>query len=127
VKAGDGSLNLKRYNYRIRLMANDKEFVQEFGRCLLRILATARHKLWKARGSEDYRLDVSSFMLYRFLRIPLQELRPWIEHNQECVSAFLRGFFDSEGCASKEGDDRVEHKSGPSWICPMAPAREVWD
>jgi intein-encoded DNA endonuclease-like protein len=103
VEAGDGSLNFNRYNYRIRLKANDKEFVEEFNRCLSRILSTARHKIWKARGTGEYQLDVSSFMLYHFLRRPLEELRPWIEHDLECVSAFLRGFFDSEGCASKEG------------------------
>jgi intein-encoded DNA endonuclease-like protein len=103
VEAGDGSLNFNRYNYRIRLKANDKEFVEEFDRCLSRMLSTARHKIWKAKGIEEYQLDVSSFVLYRFLRRPLQELRPWIEHDEECVSAFLRGFFDSEGSPSKEG------------------------
>jgi len=52
---------------------------------------------------EGYQLEVSSFMLYHFLRRPFQELRPWIEQDQKCVSAFLRGFYDSEGCATKEG------------------------
>jgi intein-encoded DNA endonuclease-like protein len=31
------------------------------------------------------------------------DLEAYIEHNEECVSAFLRGFFDSEGCINKSG------------------------
>jgi hypothetical protein len=31
------------------------------------------------------------------------DLEAYIEHDEECVSAFLRGFFDSEGCINKSG------------------------
>jgi hypothetical protein len=60
VEAGDGSLNFKRYNYRIRLNAIDKDFIQEFDRCLSSVLDTARHKMW--RGDENvFQLEVSSY------------------------------------------------------------------
>lgn len=103
VEAGDGSLNFKRYNYRIRLKAIDKEFVHEFDRCLSHVLNSARHKIWKGDGANEFQLEVSSYLLYRFLRRPLRDLKPCIENDPDCVSAFLKGFFDSEGCVSKEG------------------------
>lgn len=103
VETGDGSLNFKRYNYRIRLKAIDKEFVMEFDRCLSSVLNIARHRLWKGERENEFQLEVSSYLLYKFLRRPLRDLKPWFEDDSECVSAFLRGFFDSEGCVSKEG------------------------
>lgn len=103
VQTGDGSLNLNRYNYRIRLKANDLDFVQEFNRCLSHILQTPRHKIWKDSKTNDYQLDVSSYLLYRFLRRPLHDLKAWIEYDVKCMSAFLRGFFDSEGCVDEKG------------------------
>ena len=30
-------------------------------------------------------------------------MKPWFENEQNCVSAFLKGFFDSEGSVSEEG------------------------
>jgi len=103
VEAGDGSLNLKRYNYRIRLNTIDKDFVEEFDRCLSKVLNTARHRAWKGEGANEFQLEVSSYLLYKFLRRPFRDLEPWIENDPECVSAFLRGFFDSEGSVSKSG------------------------
>lgn len=103
VQTGDGSLNLNRYNYRIRLKANDVDFVQEFNRCISHVLQTAPHKIWKDSKTNDYQLDVSSYLLYKFLRRPLHDLKAWIECDVKCMSAFLRGFFDSEGCANKKG------------------------
>jgi DNA endonuclease len=101
VETGDGSLNFKQYNYRIRLKAIDRDFVEEFDRCLSRVLNTARHKLWKGERENEFQLEVSSYLLYKFLRRPLRDLKPWFEDDSECVSAFLRGFFDSEGCVSE--------------------------
>jgi len=104
VEAGDGSLNLNRYNYRIRLKAIDREFVQEFDRCLSIVLSTPRHRIWKSSDSNEFHLDASSYLLYKFLRRPMWVLMPYVETSPKCVSAFLRGFFDSEACASKNGD-----------------------
>jgi intein-encoded DNA endonuclease-like protein len=103
VQTGDGSLNLNRYNYRIRLKAKDLDFVQEFDRCLSHVLQTIRHKVWQDSETKDYQLDVSSYLLYKLLRRPLQQLMGWIEYDVKCVCAFLRGFFDSEGCVSEKG------------------------
>jgi len=103
VETGDASLNFKRYNYRIRLKSIDKDFVQEFDLCLSSVLNTARHRLWKGSCGNEFHLEVSSYALYRFLRRPLRDLMPWIESDLKCVSAFLRGFFDSEGSVGKDG------------------------
>jgi intein-encoded DNA endonuclease-like protein len=104
VESGDGSLNFKRYNYRVRLNAIDKDFVLEFDRCLSKVLNAPRHKTWKGSGANEFfQLEVSSYLLYRFLRRPLAILTPWIETDSDCVAGFLRGFFDSEGSVSETG------------------------
>lgn len=103
VEAGDGSLNSKRYSYRIRLKATDRDFVEEFDRCLSSILGSSRHRLWTGDNTNEFQLEVGSYLLYRFLRKPLEELKPWIEHDTSCVSAFIRGFFDSEGSITRQG------------------------
>ena len=105
VEKGDGSLNVRQvtYNYRFRLQSVDREFVEEFDRCLAKILHSSRHALWVGAGRKEIHVVANSFLLYRFLKRPFQELRQFVEHCAHCTSAFLRGFFDSEGSVSKEG------------------------
>lgn len=40
---------------------------------------------------------MGSVLLYNFLNRPLGKLKNCIDHCENCASAFLRGFFDSEG------------------------------
>ncbi|MEM0350135.1 MAG: hypothetical protein QXD24_08185, partial [Candidatus Caldarchaeum sp.] len=58
----------------------------------------------KPRINKDGRwiVGVGSKTLYELLRKPLKlkRLRPFIEYSDECMGAFLRGFFDSEGSIS---------------------------
>ena len=49
--------------------------------------------------------------MYELLRKPadLDRLRPFIEHCENCMAAFLRGFFDSEGSISEAGEIKVSN------------------
>ncbi len=103
VKFGDGSISLKGYNRRIRLQSVDRDFVLEFDRCISSILHTGMHALWVDGKRREIHVEARSVLLYNFLRQSLSDLRPWIEHCEKCVSAFLRGFFDSEGTVTLAG------------------------
>ncbi len=104
VRFGDGSINRKGYNRRIRLQSVDPEFVVEFDRCLSVILRSARHALWEDNKRREVHVEARSVLLFNFLRQSFYDLQEWIEHCHQCVSAFLRGFFDSEGSVSKNGE-----------------------
>jgi intein-encoded DNA endonuclease-like protein len=104
VLTGDASLNLKQnhYEYRIRLQAIDREFVEAFDEAVSKVLRCPTHRLWKGQAREIH-VEIGSYLLHKFLQKPLRELMPFIEHDSECSSAFLRGFFDSEGSVSLNG------------------------
>ncbi len=103
VKLGDGSINRKGYNRRIRLQSIDLDFVLEFDRCLSKVLGTRRHKPWFDRKRKEIHVEARSVLLFNFLQQSLEDFNTWIEHCPKCVSMFLRGFLDSEGSVSKEG------------------------
>jgi DNA endonuclease len=104
VEAGDGFLNLKQktYQYRIRLRAVDREFVEAFSQAVSRVLGCPPHKLWKGNGNET-EVEFGSYLLHKFLLQDLLKLREFIEQDKKCVAAFIRGFLDSEGCVSSNG------------------------
>ena len=104
VKLGDGSLNRKGYNRRIRLQSVDLDFVLEFDRCLSMVLGTRRHTPWFDTKRREIHVEASSVLLHDFLDKDWENLKPWIEHCSACVSMFLRGFFDSEGSVDKGGN-----------------------
>lgn len=93
---------IRTVQYRIRLQSIDLEFVEEFNRCLSKVLNSSKHALWKGAGRKETHVE-ASFLLHHFLQSPFEELKPFIEHCAECSAAFLRGFFDSEGCVDKSG------------------------
>ncbi|GBC70912.1 hypothetical protein HRbin02_00685 [Candidatus Calditenuaceae archaeon HR02] len=35
--------------------------------------------------------------------VDIDRIRPFVEHCERCISMFLRGFCDSEGCVSEDG------------------------
>ena len=104
VETGDGFLNVKRktYQYRIRLRAVDREFVEAFNQAVSKVLGCPPHRLWKGNENET-EVEFGSYLLHKFLLQDVQQLREFIEHDKECVAAFLRGFFDSEGSVDTEG------------------------
>jgi intein-encoded DNA endonuclease-like protein len=111
VVLGDGYPKLKRrvrkvYNdIIIRLEAKDKGFVEEFARCLAKVLGRRQIRPRFRDDVGKYVVEVESKTLYELLRKPigLDRLKKYVEHSERCVVAFLRGFADSEGCANKRG------------------------
>jgi intein-encoded DNA endonuclease-like protein len=104
VKVGDGYTYRRRrtiqgYNHVwIGLKAKDKEFVEEFARCLAKVLNRREIRPGYRRSSGRYVVEVKSKTLYELLKKPvdLHRLKKYIEHCKRCVAAFLRGFADSE-------------------------------
>lgn len=113
VVAGDGYVCMKGNVWkgyrerRIGMKARDEDFVEEFARCLTAVLGRPPvpvNKTW----SDDalyYRAEVKSKTLHDLLQKPIdvEKIRRFVEHCDRCRGAFLRGFFDSEGCVTKSG------------------------
>jgi len=101
-----GSRVIKGYNdVTIGLKARDREFVEEFARCLASVLGRGPIRPGYMKSSGRYVVEARSETLYELLRKPvdLDGLKPYVEHCERCVAAFLRGFADSEGCVDKHG------------------------
>jgi intein-encoded DNA endonuclease-like protein len=111
VEAGDASLNIKpkAYQYRIRLQSVDREFVESFNLAVAKVLDCSPHRLWKGDSAREIHVEYGSYLLYKFLLQPLESLKPLVEHCNECAAAFLKGFFDSEGCMLESGDLTVSN------------------
>jgi intein-encoded DNA endonuclease-like protein len=90
----------------VGLKARDREFVEEFGRCLAKVLGRRPIRPRYMRSSGRYVVEVESKTLYELLRKPvdLGRPKPYVEHCERCVAAFLRGFADSEGSVDKNGN-----------------------
>lgn len=101
VALGDASMSGNRnHSHKIKLRVIDKEFCEEFSRCLSVILGrTAPGVKWHDR-THAWHTEVASLLLKNFLSQNLSLLVPTISHCDNCKSAFLRGFFDSEGSIS---------------------------
>ncbi len=87
----------------IRLKARDREFVEEFARCIATILKRDPPKPIWSEG--QFIVGVQCKALCELLRKPfdMEKIKKFVEHCDRCKSAFLRGFFDSEGGVSKKG------------------------
>ena len=103
VVLGDGYTCEGSYGDVIGLRAKDKEFVEDFGRCLSNVLGREPIRPWKDTGA--YVAIARSKTLHELLRKPidLKRIKEYVEHCPKCTAAFLRGLFDSEGCVSKKG------------------------
>jgi len=100
VEAGDAFLNVKpkTYQYRIRLRAVDREFVEAFNQAMSRVLGCPPHRLWKGRTEREVHVEFGSYLLHKFLLQDFGKFKAFIEFDKGCVAAFIKGFFDSEGC-----------------------------
>jgi intein-encoded DNA endonuclease-like protein len=108
VMLSDGCKYLDDRAYRLKLGVKDKEFAEEFGRCLAKVLG--RRKPYKPHWNEYRKVWVvvgCGIQLYKFLDKSLEELKPCIEHCKECVSAFLRALFDGEGSMDEHNRELV--------------------
>ncbi len=101
VKLGDATQSKNwHHNYMIKLLVTDHEFAQEFARCISVILECNIPRVWWYTKRRAWYTEVNSIMLFKFLKRPFDELRRYIDHSNECASAFLKGFFDAEGSSS---------------------------
>jgi len=103
--AGDGYIIIKKktYKYIIGLRCKDVEHAIEFARCL-EVVTGSKPYIGKQKDGL-YIVEGYSRTLYELLKKPLDidRLRYYIEYSVETMTAFLRAFFDSEGCVSKNG------------------------
>jgi intein-encoded DNA endonuclease-like protein len=104
VRLGDGNAYVNNTGYIIRLQAKDKEFVEEFGRCLGNVLGRKPIRPFKDTR-RTYAVVAASKTLYELLKKPidLKRIKKYVEHCKKCTAAFLRGLFDSDGSVNKEG------------------------
>ena len=100
VVKGDGSISVQKWSYRIRLRVIDKEFAEEFDRCVSKAVGSRRHIVKWVPKKLLWSVEASSVLLYRFLRQPFSRIKSVISHCRRCASGFPRGFFDSEASAS---------------------------
>ncbi len=108
VVAGDGTAcknSRKSGQYVISVKAKDVEFVEEFARCLGKVLGRDPPRPMP-RKDGSFMVRVYSRALYDMLRKPIdvERIKPFVEHSEECIRSFLRGFFDSEGSVSRGGE-----------------------
>ena len=111
VKLGDGytrrvKKRVKGYNnVFLGLKVKDVEFADEFARCLAKVLGRHPPKPFYDKKRGWYVVEVESKTLYELLKKPvnLDGLKKYIEHCEDCMAAFLRGFADSEGSVDKSG------------------------
>jgi intein-encoded DNA endonuclease-like protein len=103
VRLGDGYTRERSDGYVIGLEAKDKEFVERFATCLVKVLERGPIGLRKDAGK--YIAEADSKTLYELLRKPvdLKRIKKYVEHCKKCTAAFLRGLFDSEGHVHKRG------------------------
>ena len=95
----DGNLNVHEHHREILLSVTDRDFAEEFSRCLAKLLS--RPSLYKVRWSQKRKrwiVQGASIFLHKFLSRQCRELR--IRHCRKCETAFLRAFYDSEGSVS---------------------------
>lgn len=96
VYCGDGYATT---SFQIGLRTIDKDFAEEFARCLAKVCKRERIPISKIKGTQYtqgfcFGVKVKNQILHNFLKKPLREHNAIIER---CPFEFLRGFFDSEG------------------------------
>jgi intein-encoded DNA endonuclease-like protein len=88
----------KQSQYSLRLAVNDREFAEKFAECLTEILKKKKpYKPFYNKNQKKWIVAGCSVLLFGFLNRTLKELKPIIEHDEKCVSAFLQALFDGEG------------------------------
>jgi len=101
VVLSDGNINVRKYDREILLSVTDREYAEEFRRCLGRVVGGPSHtKVRRSDKRNRWIVQKRSILLYQFLKRPWQSLRPWIEQETKCTSGFLRAFYDGEGSIS---------------------------
>jgi len=103
VRLGDATIAVSRYNFHVKLRVTDYDFALEFSRCLCKVLHRPLYEPRWSKRFNHWHVAASSILLYKYLSGPLDVFKEVIEHDDACASAFLEGFFDSEGSYSSGG------------------------
>jgi len=94
----DGCLYFNGEDYLLWLRVNDKEYAEEFGRCIAKILGKKdSYKPFWNEKRKQWIVVACSIQLFKFLNKSLEELKPYIEYSKETAASFLRAIFDGEG------------------------------
>lgn len=105
VVAGDGfAIRNKKISgrYIIGASVKDQEFIEEFARCLGKILNRSPPRPILEKDGL-FTVQVGSKALYELLRKPIDidKISRFVEHCEDCIRSFLKGFFDSEAMVQK--------------------------
>jgi intein-encoded DNA endonuclease-like protein len=101
VVLSDGNINSRKYDREVLLSVTDREYAEEFRRCLGRVVSGfSNTKVRRSDKRNRWIVQKRSILLYQFLRRPWSDFIPFIEHDTKCTNAFLRGFYDGEGSIS---------------------------
>ncbi|MEM3398828.1 MAG: LAGLIDADG family homing endonuclease [Nitrososphaerota archaeon] len=99
VVAGDGwTVKKKNGIYEVGAEVKDEDFIEEFSRCLGKVLRRDPPRP-RQRKYGMLVVSVKSKAPYELLQKPIDisRIAPFVEHCEECMRRFIRGFFDSEG------------------------------
>jgi intein-encoded DNA endonuclease-like protein len=95
----DGYKYFDSKGYLLRLAVNDKEYAEEFGRCLAKVVGKKKpYKPFWDENRKQWTVAECSILLFKFLEKPFEKLKFYIEYSEETVASFLRAMFDGEGC-----------------------------
>ncbi|MDA4122430.1 MAG: LAGLIDADG family homing endonuclease [Thaumarchaeota archaeon] len=72
-------------------------------RQLQRCSGVPPNRLGKETTSIETYVEFGSYLLHKFLSQRFEEQKVFVEHDRECAAAFIKGFFDSEGCIDVSG------------------------
>jgi hypothetical protein len=105
VLCGDGYISEKTIRFEIR---KDEEFIKEFVRCLKEVYGLDYHYKYYARKNSFVMYASTEIVCSDLLRYCKFKTFEWFipkeifdSKNEEIISKFLRGMFDSEGSSSK--------------------------
>jgi len=85
----------ERSGYRIRLRAKDRDFVEKFTSNIAILLGkNKQNTIGFEKG--QYRIILHSYYLHKFLKRPLDDMKPFVE---SYPAEFIKGLTDSEGSA----------------------------
>ena len=93
----------KKWMYQNGLYAKDREYVEHYNYCMAVVLGRNKENRIRFEERPDkelkgWRVEYGSVAFYTwFEQQSLEALKPYIEHCEECIKAFLRGFFDGDG------------------------------
>lgn len=103
--AGDGWIFRRKISeMEIGCGAEDREFIEEFARCLGSVLGRDPPKP-RLRGDGLLYVAARSKALYDLVRKPIniEGIKPFVEHCEDCTRSFLKGFFDSVASVRTKG------------------------